>query len=107
MSDDAAPAVPRSAPRPLAQRGRDGGLAPVAVDGDGDLVAGLVGPDAGDHLAGVLDRLAVDGGDQVAGLEAGPGGGAVRGDLLEEGAVLAAGGGQRGGHAQVAGLDRL
>src|SRR5215211_632522 len=107
MSDSAAPSVPRSAGRALGQGGRDGGFAPATDDAERDLVAGLVGPDGGDHLAVVLDRLAVDGDHQVAGLDAGLGRRAVRGDLLDEGAVAATGGGERRGHAEVADLDLL
>src|SRR4029453_16984509 len=105
MSDPAPPSVPRSAGRALGQGGRDGGFAPATDDAERDLVAGLVGPDGGDHLAVVLDRLAVDGDHQVAGLDAGLGRRAVRGDLLDEGAVAATGGGERRGHAEVADLD--
>src|SRR4029453_19243804 len=107
MSDPAPPSAPRSAGGALGQGGRDGGFAPATDDAERDLVAGLVGPDGGDHLAVVLDRLAVDGDHQVAGLDAGLGGRAVRGDLLDEGAGAATGGGERRGHAEVADLDLL
>src|SRR5215217_6320798 len=73
MSDHAAPSVPRSTGGTLGQRGRNGCFVPAAGDPEGDLVAGLVAPDAGDHLAVVLDRLPVDRGPQVAGPEAGLG----------------------------------
>src|SRR5215212_7480869 len=106
MSDDAVLRVPRSTGGALAQGRRDGGLVPAAVDGHGDLFAGLVVADGGDHLTRVLDRPAVDRGHQVADLEAGLGGRAARGDLLDEGAVLAVGGVAHG-HAEVAGLDLL
>src|SRR5215213_4579356 len=106
MSDPAAPSVPRSGGGTLGQRGRNGGFVPAADDLQGDLVAGLVGADAGGQLAVVGDRLAVDADHQVAGTEPGLGGRAARGDVLDEGPGLAAG--RRGHvHAQVADLDLL
>src|SRR5215211_6721228 len=106
MSDHAVSSVPRSAGGTLGQRGRNGRFVPAADDLQGDLVAGLVGADAGAELAVVGHRLAVDGDHQVPGAEPGLVGRAARGDLLDERPVLAAGG--RGhGHAEVADLDRL
>src|SRR5829696_9463757 len=106
MSDPASASVPRSGGGTVGQRGRNGGFVPTADDLQGDLLAGLVGADAGGQLAVVGDRLAVDADHQVAGAEPGLGGRAARGDVLDEGAVLPAGG-LGHGHAEVADLDLL
>src|SRR5918995_521468 len=76
-----------SVDREGAQRDLDLVLVAVTGEGDGDLVAGGVAPDGGRQVGGVADRVAVDGGDDVALLQAGLLGRAAGLDRAEQGAA--------------------
>src|SRR5829696_152573 len=69
--------------RTLAERYLHGALLAIPLDREGDLVVGLLGVDRGPELVAGLDRLSVDGGDDVAGLQARIAGGAAGNDLGE------------------------
>ena len=53
------------------QRYLHGALVARSFDGEGDLVSGLLGVDRHAPVVAAVDRLAVDRGDRVSGLEAG------------------------------------
>src|SRR5918994_4794901 len=74
--------------RALAERYLHGALVARSLDGEGDLVSGLLAVDRRAQVVAAVDRLAVDRGDHVSGLKAGVVGRGIGADLLQAGRAL-------------------